>query len=81
MTNTMYSKLKERAIETAWRMNKQAEEGDLSRNQVNYGALSEIIYMMNQIGFDIEDCTYADGDYFKCAKIKENGNDLINFEK
>lgn len=81
MTNTMYSKLKERAIETAWRMNKQAEEGDLSRNQVNYGALSEIIYMMNQIGFDIEDCTYADGDSFKCAKIKENGNDLINFEK
>lgn len=81
MTNTIYSKLKERAIETAWRMNKQAEEGDLSRNQVNYGALSEIIYMMNQIGFDIEDCTYADGDYFKCAKIKENGNDLINFEK
>lgn len=81
MKNTLISKLTDRAIKTASRMNSQAKEGDVSRNNVNYGALSEIIYMLNQIGADIEDCTYADGNFFKCAKIKMNGEALIDFEK
>lgn len=81
MANTLISKLTDRAIETASLMNRQAKEGDLSRNNVNYGALTEIVFMLTQIGADIEDCTYADGDFFKCAKIKQNGNILIDFEK
>lgn len=81
MKNTLIRKLTDRAIETASRMNSQAKEGDVSRNNVNYGALSEIIYMLNQIGADIEDCTYLDSDFFKCAKIKMNGETLIDFEK
>lgn len=77
---TIISKLIDRAIETASRMNRQAAEGDLQRNHTNYGALSEIVYMLSQIGVNIEDCTYADGKAFKCAKIKKDNETLIKFE-
>lgn len=77
---TIISKLTDRAIETASRMNRQAADGDLQRNHTNYGALSEIIYILSQIGANIEDCTYADGEYFKCARIKKDNKTLIDFE-
>lgn len=80
MATTIISKLTDRAIETASIMNRQAVEGDLQRNHTNYGALSEIIYMLSLIGANIEDCTYADGEYFKCARIKKDNETLINFE-
>lgn len=81
MANTLIGKLIDRAIETASRMNQQAKEGDVSRNHVNYGALTEICYMLLQIGVLIEDCTYADGVFFKCACIKRDGEKIIDFEK
>lgn len=81
MTNTLIGKLTDRAIETAALMNRQAKEGDLLRNHTNYGALTEIIYMLSQIGADIEECTYSDGDFLRCARIKLNGETLIDFEK
>lgn len=77
---TIISKLIDRAIETASTMNRQAASGDLLRNHTNYGALSEIIYILSQIGANIEDCTYADGEYLKCARIKKDNETLINFE-
>lgn len=80
MTTTLIGKLTDRAIETASLMNRQAKEGDVLRNHTNYGALHEIIYMLSQIGADVEDCTYSDGDFLKCAKIKKNGETLIDFE-
>lgn len=80
MTTTLIGRLTDRAIETASLMNRQAKEGDVLRNHTNYGALHEIIYMLSQIGADVEDCTYSDGDFLKCAKIKKNGETLIDFE-
>ena len=80
MKETIIDKLLNRAVDTANRMNEQAKDGDIMRNNVNCGALTEIIYMLNQIGIDIEECTWKDGDYFKCAKIKVSGKELISFE-
>lgn len=70
----------ERALETASRMNQQAKEGDMKRNHVNCGALSEIMYMLTQLGFKVEDCTYADGDYYICDQLKADGITYFKFE-
>lgn len=80
MKETIIDKLLNRAVDTASRMNQQAKDGDRMRNNVNCGALTEIIHMLNQIGIDVEECTWKDGDYFKCAKIKVSGKELVSFE-
>lgn len=81
MKETIIDQLLNRAVDTASRMNQQAKEGDRMRNNVNCGALTEIIHMLNQIGVDVEDCTWQDGDYFKCAKIEIARKETINFEE
>lgn len=81
MEETIIDKLLNRAVDTANRMNHQAIDGDRMRNNVNCGALTEIIHMLNRIGVDVEDCTWQDGDYFKCSKIEIARKEIINFEE
>lgn len=35
-----FEEIKVKVIETIWKMNQQAKDGDINRNHVNYGAVS-----------------------------------------
>lgn len=76
----MYNKMIERVLMYASAMNRYATSKDHMRNCTNAGALSELIYMLNIMGHDVDDCTYQDGEYLKCAAIKVNNEYLIKYE-
>lgn len=75
----LIEKLTMRAYSTAKLMNEHAEEGDLMRNNTNCGALSELMYVLHELGVkEITDATYKDGDYFRC-KMLVIGDKTFNF--
>lgn len=76
---TLYESLMERVIETAVQMNRMADAKDLVRNCTNCGALSELVFMLCKLGFSVDECTYQDGEYFRCAGIKADGKYIIRW--
>lgn len=80
MKDTMYNKYYEKLIETAMRMNDQAKEKDLLRNQTNYGSVSTLSQLLRDMGHEVDACVYRNGDYLISAKIIVDGETKINFE-
>lgn len=75
----LIEKLTMRAYSTAKLMNEHAEECDLMRNHTNCGALSELMYVLHELGVkEITDATYKDGDYFRCKQLVI-GDKTFNF--
>jgi hypothetical protein len=65
--------LKNEAVSAAHLMNSQAAEGDVLRNHVNYGTMTQALRTLHHMGYDVMDATWGDGDMLICEKIKVNG--------
>lgn len=65
----MESYLKKAAIMAAYRMNKQADEGDEKRNHVNYGCMTQALGMLGRLGHFAEHYTWENAGMLICEKV------------
>lgn len=65
--------LKLEAIAAVRLMNSQAEEGDVLRNHVNYGIMTQALRTLRNMGFETEHATWGDGDLNICNQVTVNG--------
>lgn len=49
-----FEEIKVKVIQHLWRMNQQAEQGDVNRNHVNYGAVQAYGEILRFMGHDTE---------------------------
>ena len=49
-----FEEIKVKVIQTIWRMNQQAERGDVNRNHVNYGAVQAYGDILRCMGHETE---------------------------
>lgn len=81
MKNTMYEKYYMAMLNAVERMNDQAEEKDLLRNNTSYGAATAYASVLRDFGHEVDICVYGDGDYLISAKIVVDGEIKFDFEK
>lgn len=67
------AQLKAEAVNAAALMNSQAAEGDVLRNHVNYGTMTQALRTLHHMGYDTMNATWGDGDMLICEKIDVNG--------
>lgn len=73
-----FSDLKVKVIQAIWRMNQQAEEGDVQRNRVNYGYVQAYADVIRCMGHDTElnNCWENDKGCLVINKAKIDGEEL-----
>ena len=67
------------AILAAYRMNEQAAQKDLARNQVNYGIMKQALKYLRELGHETTDATWEDDGFLIGEKITVN--DRVIFKK
>lgn len=73
-----FTDIKAKVIETIWRMNQQAEEGDVNRNHVNYGCVYAYADVIRCMGHktELNNCWENDKGCLVISKAKIDGEEL-----
>lgn len=73
-----FEEIKVKVMETIWRMNQQASEGDVNRNHVNYGAVQAYGDILRCMGHEtaLNNCWENDKGCLVISKAKIDGEEL-----
>lgn len=81
MNKGYYGVLLDRLLDDAMQVNRTADDKDVERNRVNYGAITAWQRVLYDMGHDVEALCYEDDGFLFISKIVADGETYFDFER